>query len=918
MKKLNLFISLVILMCMANLRVMAYDIAVTHIDGVTLYYNYINDGKELEVTYKSGYVTSSHPRTSGYEEIEKVTIPSKMTLSGKEYKVTGIGAHAFDCFSGRGGLTECNFKLSYVHLPTTIKYIGEEAFDGCKSLKSIHIPSGVTSIGERAFHDSGLEHITIPNAITTIENGCFSYCTSLKSISFPDKIRTIKKEAFEDTSISELNVPSSLQTIEDYAFHDCEYLKHITFSGSLTTLTEKAFAMGDYKKSSLTTIEYLTDDIAQKGPLFDISTLDIDTVIVSERAYPHLLENSEWEKCDRIFARGADKRLYVGIQNENNSMVGVNGIYDKKLILVPYDEETVLQRTTTSPNEMYVMLNGESSLLTPDNPNMIVKPSSFRALRYNIVYVIDRSMSGDNNYHITMTSSGTLLSQIGRDNLEKVKRLKIIGDINGTDILAIKKMSGLEELDLSEANIVNGGVAYLNNYTTSANEIGVYFFKDLSNLLVLHFPKTGTRIMSYAFDGCTKLQEVNILASFTGIGEHAFSGSGIKKVIFEASEKPIGINNQAFENTAISTLEFYRNSPGLYGTDKNSLRKLIIDGEVTSIGNYAFTQCNSLESVVIGPKVANIGRENFANSVSLEKVIFKDSDEAIFLGNYFDWSKSYNFFGNSPIKELYLGRNLGYSFPNFHYGTFMNLTSLIDLTIGEKVTEIIQDQFRGDTSLKKVTIPNSVTSIARSAFQDCSSLIELSMSDQLEGIDQEAFANCISLKNIEVPQSVSSIGYKAFFNCKSMTSISIGNNVSYIDGSTFSGCSSLKEVSLGKNIQSIEDNAFDGCKNIRAFYSWNPTPPAVNSASLNGINRNVCTLYVPIGSGDIYWLHPEWELFFQIKEVAPTGIECILKKDHTNSKHSYYSIDGKQLNSFDKGLNIIKMSDGTTKKVFIK
>ena len=50
MKKQSLItILLTVLLSMVSKIVLAYDIAVENADGVTIYYNYINDGNELEV-----------------------------------------------------------------------------------------------------------------------------------------------------------------------------------------------------------------------------------------------------------------------------------------------------------------------------------------------------------------------------------------------------------------------------------------------------------------------------------------------------------------------------------------------------------------------------------------------------------------------------------------------------------------------------------------------------------------------------------------------------------------------------------------------------------------------------------------------------------------------------------------------------
>jgi len=46
----KLFVLFSILLSMAGTKALAYNIAVKNADGVTIYYNYINDGKELGVT----------------------------------------------------------------------------------------------------------------------------------------------------------------------------------------------------------------------------------------------------------------------------------------------------------------------------------------------------------------------------------------------------------------------------------------------------------------------------------------------------------------------------------------------------------------------------------------------------------------------------------------------------------------------------------------------------------------------------------------------------------------------------------------------------------------------------------------------------------------------------------------------------
>jgi len=143
-------------------------------------------------------------------------------------------------------------------------------------------------------------------------------------------------------------------------------------------------------------------------------------------------------------------------------------------------------------------------------------------------------------------------------------------------------------------------------------------------------------------------------------------------------------------------------------TYENGKGIITFDGEITSIGGYAFYFCTSLTSITIPDSVTTIG---------------------------------------------------GYAF-----------TSLTSITIPDSVTTIGEGAFSG-CPLTSVTIPDSVTEIGGFAFRGCTSLTSVTIPDSITNLETGIFNNCTSLTNITIPESVTRFGPVVFLGCKSLKDI---------------------------------------------------------------------------------------------------------------------------------------------------
>ena len=67
----------------------------------------------------------------------------------------------------------------------------------CESLPSdLDIPEGVESIGNIAFFQTNIEKVHLPTTLKNIGNGAFSHCEDLVEISIPAVIETIGMNSF--------------------------------------------------------------------------------------------------------------------------------------------------------------------------------------------------------------------------------------------------------------------------------------------------------------------------------------------------------------------------------------------------------------------------------------------------------------------------------------------------------------------------------------------------------------------------------------------------------------------------------------------------------------------------------------------------------------------------------------------------
>ncbi|MBO5302700.1 MAG: leucine-rich repeat domain-containing protein [Lachnospiraceae bacterium] len=829
-----------------------------------------------------------------------VTIPDTVTTIGYDAfkdctELTGITIP--DTVTGYilGGAFEGCTGLKNVVIPESVTGIGYSVFQDCSHLESIEIPESVTGIGSMAFYNcSSLKSIELPSKLEGFNRWTFSGCTSLTSLKIPDSITGIGWYTFSGCSgLTSVELPKSITYIGTGAFSYCDNIKDVYYGGSEKRWNNEVGISWEDSTSGASsndilktaTIHYaeeneidFTYQILEDDEEYWVEVLRItgcdnekaeELVIPSEikgnkvtsigfhafESYENLVSvtipdtvtfigDGAFANCEKLvnisipesvidIGTGAfEGTAWLADRQVENALVSVNGILlDGKIA-----EGTVAIPEGIARIRAKAFAEGKlTSVTIPDTVKYIGR-NAFEDCQNLKNATIPATLKSIGYYAFENCDN---LTDIYYDGTSQQWYALLAGEYDGD----LDESEGSPYLNLKKANVhcADGTIEpSIFDYEVADydNTITIRGLIDADGVTEIVIPSeiNGREVSSIsknAFSGYSTLKNIIIPSTITSIGRNAFAGT--KWLANKQAENPLVIIN------------------GILIDATGASGEIVIPDTVTSIIDYAFSDCSGLTGVIWSKTMETIGYGMFSNCSNLTNITIPEGVTYI---------EEEAFSGCSSLTSITIPEGV----TSIEYGVFSDCSNLETINIPNSVTSINKNAFTGTKWLEAqetidgfniangvllsadieeiyeaqtgsmIKIPDTVTRIANHVFNDSDGGFiarELILPENLISIGIYAFADC-PIGSVNIPAGVTQVAEGAFSGCESLTSVTISEGVKSIGWGAFSDCFKLNDVKIPESVDDIGGCAFEGTQWLSQQRELHPLV-IVNNMLLDGM-----------------------------------------------------------------------------------
>ncbi len=855
--------------------------------------------------------------------------------------VTSLGTYAFYGCSGitsvkvGDGVTElgsCVFSsctsMSEFVFGANVQSIAFAAFSACRALTELTIPESVTSIAQQAFQNcSGLKKVTLPNTIDKLNTYTFSNCTALEEIVLPNILETLSSNVFSGcTSLRYVDLPSTMTKVDSDAFKNCESMVFITSRATTAPAT------------STTVVSSFRD-------------LDTENVI--------------------LFVPAGSESSYTTKRSTTNYWMDFTHV---ETIVEPEDDmkfcEDDIWYEVTSAEELAceATWGGESSsagtegyegeMTLPDKVAYggyfysvdAIAREAFRNCTALTMFTIPSTITLVGEYAFEgCTSLTTVIMEDGTDDLcFRTGSLEYTedGDIDADDCYPTFYGSGLTTVYLGR----NLTYQAWNLTKENGQPVGGYVdyhmspFRESTTLESMTFGDHITALPEFLFSYCSALTDMTIPEQVTEVGRCAFEGCHNMANLVSLNPEPPVCGKTVFH-------DFPLTSCVLIVPDEGSITSYSTADQWEDFANIA--QIAASEE----------GTKFYVDGIYYEVVSPDDLTCEVTWGGESETSGTERYVGDMTIPEEVEYLAITYTVVGIGSHAFYACNDLTGISFPESVSYISDYAFYG-TALSEMNIPETITAtLGEGAFGSCAALSEVTLPSTTDTLPAYVFADCTALADITLPETVTTVGDGAFSGCTALASItSLNPTHPSASATAFSGVNT-GDCALYVLVGSYDD--YSSADVWKEFYVVEMTSFSIEtleatnvgetSATLNAIiieayddpllekgfeygsdNSNAKTVAVEDSSREIslavedlsantyyifraYAVMSDGSIVYGDRMNFTTGTDGIDSVSaNSEGVEGIYSVGGQKLNTTMKGVNIVRMSDGTTKKVLAK
>jgi|GEM_PF-6861209 hypothetical protein len=478
-------------------------VAITALSDSSSAENYTDPGEGGGCTYS--YTPGAETATvTGYvESVKSVTILSKITVDGVDYKVTAIAA---DVFKGKA--------IESLVIEEGVTAIPASEFENCTALKTVSIPLSVSLIGESAFKGcSSLESVTIAvsdeSAVRSrgIGSSAFEDCVSLKSITTHPSLTPCAKldgKKFKSTACFK-NTGLESVTI---------YLE--SFGTTTTNVGSIGSAELFMNCSKLSTVNI----VYGKAVVFTLAGKSMFEGCTSLKSFPFPTDKTVsfgGMTQDDIFKNTGLESVFIGKSAASNLTIGA-GTFDAcaSLKTVVFDEKVNFSGPMTSKTTFNGCSIANMTLSCQSLDFRLFDGCSVDALKLNDVqYVSEIPDTLYDKFTVREIDLGGLLSTSFGDDVSNDSKMAVIATIPGLQKITLTGEN-------SKYGMVDGAVYRLDYSNVDAPTAPVALVICSPDVVSVEIPATVTSVGAKAFDGCDSLGYVSFPVGLTSF---AYAGS---------------------------------------------------------------------------------------------------------------------------------------------------------------------------------------------------------------------------------------------------------------------------------------------------------------------------------------------------------------------------------------------------------